>query len=242
MTPGTLIGIGVGPGDPELLTLRGKRILESVAVVACPADSSGAPGMAWRIVSAFLSPRQRVVALDLPFVLDDAAVGVARARAAEMLAVELQAGRDVAFIAEGDVALYSTFGHIAAVVRKRLPAVRIEMVPGVSAVSAAAAALGRGLVDGGQSLAVVPASRAADRIAAALAEHDAVVLLKPAGAWAEIVAGLDRAGRRASAALVERIGTAEQRIVPGEDFDPSRPPPYFSTVVVAGDRNGTAGD
>jgi precorrin-2/cobalt-factor-2 C20-methyltransferase len=241
VTRATLYGVGVGPGDPELITLRGKRIIETAAVVACPADSTGGPGLAGRIAQHFLSNATRLLLLELPFVLDDAAVADAHRRAAEALASHLAAGAEVAFVAEGDVSMYSTFGYLAAAVRRRLPNVRIEFVPGVTAISAAAAALGAPLVERGQTLAIVPGSRAADRIGPALAGFDAVALLKPAGAWAAVIEQLDRARRRGAANLVEWAGTDRQRIVAGAAFDPADPPHYFSTVVVRAD-NGRAGD
>jgi precorrin-2/cobalt-factor-2 C20-methyltransferase len=228
---GVLYGIGVGPGDPELITVKGLRLLREAEVVFLPTRAPGAPSYAGEIVAAYLDPsRQEIVSLVYP-----ARRGQPPDRArwdanADLIATRLRGGRRGAFVTEGDPLLYSTFVHALLPLRTRHPEVAIEVVPGVWSGSAAAAALAEPLVDGDERLAVLPAAYACADLAAVLRAYDTVVLLKPGSDLAAVRAAIAAAG--ATAVWVRRVGRPEQEIVRDLAALPARSPDYFALLIV----------
>lgn len=233
MTPGTLYGIGVGPGDPELLTLKGLRLLRAAACVFVPVSRGGARSYARQIADEHLDPaRQRIV--ELPFAMrEDAERMAAQWRTnAETIAAGLATGADAAFLTEGDPMLYSTFTHVAAALRELRPDARVVAVPGVSSVHAAAAAAGVALADRDERLAVLPATYEGAGLRDALRAFDTVVLLKVAPVLDRVLDLLDELGLAERAVCVERCGRPEEVIVRdvrtlrGQTLD------YFSLLIV----------
>jgi len=228
MTPlGTLYGVGVGPGDPELLTLKAVRILSEVPVVAGPAEPDGRPGLAFRIADRHVPPETARLALPRE----------AWPSAGERVAAELRAGRSVAFITMGDPLVYSTFAYLMQAVRERLPDTPIVVIPGVSSVQAAAADLRAALANGVERVAILPAMYHADELRDALRDFDTVVLLKVRDVLSDVLAVLRESGRLRHAALVEWAGGPDTRIWQGEDLDDSIRPSYFSLMII---RRGAA--
>lgn len=229
-----LHGVGVGPGDPELLTIRAARILRSVPVVFHPAAGGEGEGMALGIVRQHLPATVRVVALPCMSGGGEDAVRRGWRANAEMVADALGEDGEGAFVTEGDPLLYSTFQHLLGALAEVAPQVRVEIVPGVSSVTAAAAAARFPLVRGAERLAVLPASRtladAPEELLDALRTYDALVLLKVARVFDRLLPVLREAG--CSMALVERCGLPGERIVldpfalAGQHLD------YFSILLV----------
>ena len=230
---GTLYGIGLGPGDPELITVKGLRLLRAAAVVFLPTRRPGAESYAGRIAARYLEPdRQEIVPLVYPAGRGELpSVGQWEANA-DAIAARLQGGRRGAFLAEGDPLLYSTFVHALLPLRERHPEVVVEVVPGVWSGSAAAAAIAAPLVDGAERLAVLPGLYAGADLCAALREYDTVVLLKPGADLESLHDTIREAG--ASAVWVRRVGRPEQQVVRDLDALPAETPDYFSLLIVRG--------
>lgn len=231
---GTLWGISVGPGDPELLTLKGLRILRSVPIVACPQSRTGQPGMAHQIVQEYLDPAQSLLPLDLPFVTDPQVLQPAWRRAAEQLLISLRQGRDVAFVCEGDVGLYSTFTHLARTLRQLHPQIPLQLIPGVCSPLAAAAALGRPLSIGAERIAILPAMYTPAEIETVRAWADVVVLMKVAPVFPQVIQWLQDQGILHQASLIEWVSSDRQQIWTdlGQLIDYR--PPYFSLMILSG--------
>lgn len=153
---GTLYGLGVGPGDPELITLKALKRLQAAPVVAFPSGIRGQMGVAESIVSPWLSAAQTRLPLAFPYVLDTEQLSAAWQQAAQTVWPYLQTG-DVVFACEGDVSFYGTFTYLAQSLQRQYGAVKIEAIAGVSSPMAAAAALGIPLTCQGQRLAILPA-------------------------------------------------------------------------------------
>jgi precorrin-2/cobalt-factor-2 C20-methyltransferase len=225
-----LYGLGVGPGDPDLITLKAARILAQAAVIAYPATLSGES-----LARAIAAPHIPEGRTELPFAIDIRALHAENeARydaAARAIAEHLTAGRDVAVLCEGDPFLYGSFMYLFARLAERWP---VTVIPGVSSLTAAAAALHRPLVSGNETLAVVPATLPADMLAAQLASVDAVAVLKVGRHFAKLKRVIAEANLAHRAQVIERIGFADQRCrTLGEIADDAVP--YFSIVLVRRD-------
>ncbi len=223
----TLYGLGVGPGDPELITLKAARLLRNVPVIAYPATLSG-ESMA-RAIAAPHIPEGRS---ELPFAIDITAPHADnRARydaAARAIEAHLAANRDVAVLCEGDPFLYGSFMYLFTRLAGRWP---VTVVPGVSSLNGAAAALHRPLVAGNETLIVLPATLPGDILAARLASADAAAVLKVGRHFAKLKRVIAEAGLTARAEVIERIGFADQRCrklsAVADDAVP-----YFSVVLI----------
>jgi precorrin-2/cobalt-factor-2 C20-methyltransferase len=229
---GRFYGLGVGPGAPDLLTLRAHRILTTVPVVVYPACKPGASSYAWRIVREHVPESTRRLAQVFPMSRDWASLVPVWRENARQIAAELRAGRDAAFITEGDPMLYSTFLHVWELLREEAPEVEVEIVPGVSSMCAAAGLTGIPLGQGDQRIAVIPATWHEDDLRRALVEWDVVVLMKVARVLPKVIDLLKELGRYDAAALVSR-GSSEQQIVTRdlEKFRDRRLN-YLTTVIV----------
>ena len=236
---GTLFGVGVGPGDPELITVKAARVIAAADVVAYHSARHGR-SIARRIAAPYLRAGQLEEHLVYPVTTGttdhpdgyDGAMQDFYAAAADRIAAHLQAGRDVALLAEGDPLFYSSYMHLHTRLAGRFATV---VVPGVTSVSAACAAISTPLVTGDQAFSVLPGTLAPEELSRRLADADAAVIMKLGRSYAGVRAALSTAGRLDDATYVERASTTGERIAPAADVDPADVP-YFSMVVVPGDR------
>ena len=224
---GTLYGVGVGPGDPELLTLKALRILTSVPVLAWPAPEEG-PSLAREIVADHLPGTQREIAIRMPLLPARFPAEDVYDKAALEIGEALDAGDDVAVICEGDPFFYGSFMYLFG----RLSGGHaIEVVPGVSSLTACAAALGSPLSAKNDVLSVIPGPLDADTMAQRLAEADAAAIIKVGRHLEKIRSVLAQIGLSNNARYIERATMAEQRVVPLADVDDGDAP-YFSMILV----------
>jgi precorrin-2/cobalt-factor-2 C20-methyltransferase len=235
---GTLYGVGMGPGDPELITLKAARLLSTADIIAFFAKR-GHPGHASRIAQAHITPSADWLRLEYPFTTeisphDPAYVrGMAAFydRAAERIAVHLDNRRTVALLCEGDPLFYGSFMYI----HDRLaPRYRCRIIPGITGMSGCWSRAGMPMVEGEEILSVLPGTMNEAELAARLAATDALVIMKVGRHLEKIQAALQAAGRIEQAVLVERGTMAEERILPIADA--VSPAPYFSLVLVPGRR------
>ena len=229
---GRLYGIGVGPGDPELLTLKAHRILQQVPLVCVPQATTSSDSFALGIVRKFLNlDAQEVMRIIFPTNSREGASEVWRSAACR-IAERLKGGQDAAFITEGDPMLYSTFSYVLQSIRADYPGVPVEIVPGVSSVMAAAASAEAPLVTHGQSLAVLPAAYGINGLREAIASHDTVVLMKVNRAMVQALTELEDLGMTGKSIYVKRATTDTEQVVhdleylAGEDLD------YFSLLII----------
>lgn len=224
---GVLYGIGVGPGDPELLTLKAVRLVQAADVVAFPA-AEDRRSIARGIVAAYLHEGQ--VEVPLRFPLAESATPAQRFydAAAEELAVHLQAGRNVAVLCEGDPLLYGTFMYFYT---RLAPRFRCEIVPGISSITAGAAALGVPISYRNDVFAVIPATMPIEALRTRLRDADAAVILKVGRRFGAIRDVLRELGLVERARYIERATTSDERTLPLHEVDASTVP-YFSMIIV----------
>ena len=221
---GRLYGIGVGPGDPELLTLKGLRLLRAAAVVAYPAPEHG-ESFARAIVATWLDRGQREIAIRFPMrpgappehIYDDAA---------RSIAAELEAGNDVVLLCQGDPLFYGSFVGVLIRLAGRFA---IEIVPGVSSLMACPAAAAMPLVTRDEVLSVIPATLAEPDLASRLATAEAAAIVKLGRHITKVKRVLTEVGRLVGAVCVEHASLPNQRVRPLAEIDEA---PYFSLVLV----------
>ncbi|PKO55659.1 MAG: precorrin-2 C(20)-methyltransferase [Betaproteobacteria bacterium HGW-Betaproteobacteria-13] len=211
---GRLIGVSLGPGDPDLITRRGWAALQSGARWAYPVkraeETSYALGIAHR---GGLEVPEDAAELVFPMTRDGTALAKAWARAASRTVELLASGRDVAFLVEGDASTYSTFRHLARAVRELAPEVAVETIPGVSSFAAAAARADVALAEEDETLAVIPAAYGVPVIDHLLDEFDTLVLMKVKPLLDEVLDLLERRGLIANSCFIEKVGSPEERVV-----------------------------
>lgn len=227
----TLYGIGIGPGAPDLLTLRAAEILRRVPVVVGPRPRNGEDSLAARIARPHLSPRSRLEELTFPMVRNPEALRTAWTDAARRILTWLEQG-DVAFLTLGDASLYSTWTYLREAVRTLDPAQQVRTVPGITSFSAAAARTERALAEGDQALLVVPWATDADRpwLEEALRGGSSAAFLKVADRLAGLDALLRRTDRTDSV-LACRATLPEEEIRERWQEDPSRSSGYLAVVL-----------
>ena len=236
---GTLYGVGVGPGDPELMSLKAARILKSAPVIAYFAKK-GSTSNARRSVDGQLNPNAELVRLDYPFTTElretdpcyrDALIAFYDASAA-MLAAKLDDGQDVAVICAGDPFFYGSYSHL----HERLAVTHhCEVIPGVTAMSGCWTSASIPMTCGNEMLAVLSGTMDADALAERLAACEAAVIMKVGRNLAKIRQALARTGKLDRAVYVERGTMPEERIVKLAE-KPDDTAAYFAMVLVPGER------
>ncbi len=222
---GILYGVGVGPGDPELLTLKARRILSKADVLAIPERGAG-EHTALAIIGDLAEGKERLYC-STPMIRDRARLAAAHDKVASDVAGLLEQGKTVAFITLGDPAVYSTYMYI----HRRVAAMGYEarVVPGVTSFCAAAAELGRPLCEGSERLLIVPASH--KDVSDCMAVDANLVFMKAGKELGRLREKLEEADLLESASLVENCGMEDERIYPGFAGAPEDSG-YFSVVLV----------
>jgi precorrin-2 C20-methyltransferase/precorrin-3B C17-methyltransferase len=232
---GRLYGVGLGPGDPELVTVKAARLIGAADVVAFHAAQHGR-SVARALAEPYLRTGQIEELLVYPVTTEttdhpggyQGAIDEFYEAAAARLAAHLDAGRDVVVLAEGDPFFYGSYMHM----HKRLAHLYpTEVVPGVTSVSGAAAAVGRPLVERDEVLTILPGTLGADELAEWLATTDSAAVMKLGRTFPQVREAFDRAGVLERALYVERATTDRQRAMPLADVDPASVP-YFSLALL----------
>ncbi|WP_263139758.1 precorrin-2 C(20)-methyltransferase [Pseudomonas sp. RIT-PI-AD] len=236
---GRLIGLGVGPGDPELITLKALRLLQAAPVVAYFV-ARGKRGNAFGIVEAHLREAQARLPLVYPVTTEALEPPLCYERiiadfydtAALAIAEHLDGGRDVAVICEGDPFFYGSYMYLHDRLAGRYPA---EVVPGVCSMLGSAAVLGAPLVYRNQSLSVLSGVLPEAELRERLGRAEAAVVMKLGRNFAKVRGVLAELGLAERALYVERATMVNQRILPLDEVDPMASP-YFSMIVIPGER------
>ncbi|KLU58982.1 cobalt-precorrin-2 C(20)-methyltransferase [Peptococcaceae bacterium CEB3] len=203
---GVFYGVGVGPGDPELLTLRAQKILTQVEFVAIPKSRLERESVAWEIARPFCRRDAGMIELELPMTSDRARLEEAWREGAHKILAHLQEGASVAFITLGDPSLYSTYSYLVDSLRALVPEECIRTVPGITAMSAAAALVNLPLATGDEPLLVLPSAEGA----MAYQDFPNLVFLKVSRRLPELLATFEKSGR--PTVLLTRVGQVGQTV------------------------------
>jgi precorrin-2/cobalt-factor-2 C20-methyltransferase len=209
MSKGILYGIGVGPGDRALLTEKGRAALAASSVVCVPKSRTDRESVALSVVKPSLPPAVHVVELLFPMTRDEGELAAHWHMAALDMAALLEKHAAVSFLTIGDPFLYSTFGYLLQALRNIDPETRVEVIPGISSLNAAAALIQVPLVEKNERLAVVPVPVSEEEFCGLARYVDTVVMLKVSAAYDETLDLLEKAGFD-QAYLVSRCGSKEE--------------------------------
>jgi precorrin-2/cobalt-factor-2 C20-methyltransferase len=230
---GVFYGVGVGPGDPELITLKAINVLKSSAVIAVPRSSDKGSSRALDIIKGvFDFGGKEILELPLPMTKDRAALDASRREAATLVAQRLDKGQDVAFITLGDPLIFSTFSYLVPFVKELSPLSGIKAVPGVTSFSAAASLQCVPLAETDERVIIVPAAYELEKVREALASADTVVLMKVNRAIDGIIELLTGAGLIDKAFFVSRAGWPEEEVVTDLNTIKGTKPDYFSMIII----------
>ncbi|WP_433754871.1 precorrin-3B C(17)-methyltransferase [Nocardia sp. CA-135398] len=237
MSNGKLWGVGLGPGDPELVTVKAARVIADADVIAFHSARHGR-SISRGIAAPYMRAGQLEEHLIYPVTTEttdhpggyQGAIDEFYEHAAERLATHLAAGRSVALLAAGDPLFYSSYMHMHRRLADRFDA---EIIPGITSVSAASAALGTPLVEGEQVLTVLPGTMPTDELTRRLRDTDAAAIMKLGRTYPDVRQALSDSGRLADAYYIERASSTRQRVLAADDVDDADVP-YFSITLVPG--------
>lgn len=225
--------VGVGPGDPELLTRKAERVLRQADVVLAPVSNPNEASVALDTVREFLDEkRQEIIIHQFPMTSDRSRLLPAWQEAAALIAGRVAAGKDVAFITIGDPLLYSTFIYLLRIFRESYPQIALEIVPGISSINTASAVACVPLAEADERIAIIPATAGMEKVIEALATYDTVVLLKVKPLFGEILEALRQMGRERSTLFVERVGTPRQKVLTDFAEIACHAPDYLSLMII----------
>ena len=225
---GKLYGIGVGPGDSELVTLKAARILKTVPVIFSPKSSKEKDSIALSIVKPILEEREdykrlMIVAPIFPMIEDKEELEKIWDSAAEMIAQYLDSGRDVAFVTLGDTSIFSTYSYVQ---KRLIDYYEIETVPGITSFTACAAARNKALVEQNQILTVVP--KIDERLGEVLEYSDSIVLMKASRNTSELEKSIDEKERNKEIYSVQNCTRENEKIIEGFSHEK----PYLTTTII----------
>jgi len=232
--------VGVGPGDPELMTRKAARVLAEVDRIYSASSRAGEPGIARRIVDGLGLSSEKFRTVPVPMSRNRGGARSAYRLAAAEIVQDLELGRSAAWIVEGDPLLYGTSIYVLEEVARLRPGSRTEVVPGVTSVQAAAARAGIELARLGEGVAICPAAYGLDHLPETLKRFATVCLLKVNTTFDRLLDRLEALPGPLSAVYLERVGMPGERVVTdlaslrGQDL------PYFSMVLIRAGRSGDA--
>jgi len=237
---GVFIGIGVGPGDPELLTFKAAKALKKVDIICIPKSHINKPSMALGMIKEVLEERTtpaEIIELVFPMTKDDLNNRKLWVENATIVAEKAQKGKDVAFITLGDPMLYSTFRYLYECVKETYPEIELEIIPGVTSVTAAAASSKLPLAEKDEVVTIIPTNLDSAHLEDAARHADNLVFMKCAFHIKELIPTLLKSGftKNSTVALVKRCTLSEEKVIVGKLDEVSNwdvKEDYFSVAIV----------
>lgn len=225
---GRLYGIGVGPGDPELMTLKAKRLIGECDLVAVPVKKEGETSLALEIARGAVEiPEEKVLRILFTMDKEKNRREACRREAAEQVMEILDGGKNVAMLALGDIGIYSTYSYVH---KPLLQAgYEVEMVPGIPSFCAGASKAGISVVEGNEGFGLIPSLKGMDQVEEALDVFDNLIIMKAGSHVKEICDLLAARGKADKAVMISNVGMEGEYVGP---VDPDREYGYFTTMII----------
>ncbi len=228
---GIFYGIGVGPGDPKLLTLKAVETIQSVDVLICPEGKKDKGSVALEIVKDYVNQDIELLNLTFPMVYKEGKLKEGWERNTKIIYEKLMEEKNVAFITLGDPMLYSTYLYILPEIQKK--GIQVETIPGIPAFCAVASSSNTPLAMGEETLTIYPLRKNGDYVDKLIDSFDNLVIMKPSGQAQQLAETLEKRGLEENFVLVSKCGTDEEEIV--EDIHRVKKGiPYLSTMIIKG--------
>ena len=228
---GTLYGVGIGPGDPDLLTLRAVAVLRSVKVIFAAASPKNDDSLALSIASPHLTADVEIIRLDFPMTRNQTLLEAAWKANTRIVGEVLRSGRDAAFLTLGDPLIYSTFGYLMRTLADLDPGLDVRVVPGITSFQAAAAKTRTVLCESAENLLLVSGINDAEKLAEALGSADSAVILKAYRNIDAIRTALAATGRGDETVFASRLGLEGEKMLSGLENLPEKP--HYLSLILA---------
>lgn len=228
---GTLYGIGVGPGDPDLIPLKSIKVLSRVHIVFAAASTKNNHSIAVNIARPHIPETTSIQMLSFPMTKDEDEKQAAWIENAHIITHQIMQGKDVAFLTVGDTMTYSTYGYILKHIKASAPHIPIESIPGITSYQAAAARLNNPLVEGEQSLLVTSGVKGGDRLRQLSCKPETVVFMKAYRNVPDIISAVDETDLFHDCVGISKCGLPEEEIVTNLDDFSIKPPNYWTIII-----------
>ncbi len=232
MKTGKLFGVGVGPGDPELITVKAVRVIKEADIIFTAASSKNTYSLAVEIASPYISSSARIEHLGFPMTKNEEEVEAAWIANAKQISSVMKQGMTAVFLTLGDPTTYSTFGYILKKMKCIMPEADIETIPGITSFHAASARLNRILVEGEESLLVTSGAYGGDRIRQ-VKEVENVAIVKAYKNITDINMALKDAGLYTNGVAVSKCGRKNEEIIENLDTLETREPDYWTLILAS---------
>jgi len=237
---GKLYGVGIGPGDPKLLTLRAKEILEKVDLIFCPKGDEDKTSWARSIIEAMTSSPKEFVELTFPMSRNEKVLKAYWRKAARRIAEAVAKGKEAAFITLGDPFIYSTYIYLLRTLRQDFPSIEVETIPGISAFNAAAARAQVPLVQGDERLAILPVREDLRGLREAFEAFDTVILMKVGSKLHKVMSLFEELDLLENSVLVSRLGQPGEKMIHDlSSLNNAEREGYLSVIIVKIPKRGT---
>lgn len=229
---GKFYGIGVGPGDPELMTLKAVRIIKEVDILCVPVAKTEKESFAFTIVQEFVPEGKEILEVLMPMTKDKEKLEAHWREGARLIQEKINQGKSVAFITLGDSMIYSTYSYLLRNLKELDSEIEITTIPGISSFSASAARTNIPLAEGEEPLVILPVQKEDDKLQDVLTNYPNAVLMKVAAKFPRIVKTLEETGKKDKAIYISRCSGPEEFIETDLDKIKDQKLDYFSLMLV----------
>ncbi|MCQ9207497.1 MAG: precorrin-2 C(20)-methyltransferase [Omnitrophica bacterium] len=229
---GKLYGIGIGPGDPGLLTIKAKEILDEVDIIFVPKSEDDGKSCARSIIERALSGKKDFTELTFPMTRNKKTLKAYWKKAAGKIAGEVRGNKNAAFVTIGDPFIFSTYIYLSKTLRQDFPDVDIETIPGISSFNAASSRLELPLVEGNERLAILPVPKDLKGLRATLKSFDTVILMKVASKLDKVIRLLKEVKLIKNSALITHAGHPNEAIIRDLSSIKDKKLGYLSVIIV----------
>ncbi len=231
-TTGKLFGVGVGPGDPELVTIKAVRIIKNADIIFTAASTKNSYSLAVEIATPYISPSTRIEKLSFPMTKDEKEVETAWIQNAKQISEQLQKGKNAVFITLGDPTTYSTFGYILKKMACIMPEADIETIPGITSFHAASARLNKTLVKGEESLLITSGAFGGEQILRNRGVEN-IAIVKAYKNIKAINTALKQTGFDSQSVAVSKCGRKNEQIIDNIHELETKKPDYWTLILAS---------